>query len=95
MRSPAASGCACSSPGCARWKRLWVEPGFAGHGIGRALAERVIETARTIGYERMRLDTIPDRMPAAQHLYAALGFREIPPYYDNPLAGVVMLELTL
>ena len=43
----------------------------------------------------MRLDTMPERMPAAQHLYRTLGFVEIPPYYDNPLSGVVMLELRL
>jgi putative acetyltransferase len=43
----------------------------------------------------MRLDTMPARMPAAQHLYGTLGFRKIPPYYDNPLDGVVMLELAL
>ena len=76
-------------------KRLWVEPGFAGYGVGRALAEAIVAAARQIGYRRMRLDTIPARMPAAQHLYAALGFLEIPAYYDNPLAGVVMLELEL
>ena len=82
-------------PGVCEMKRLWVEPGFAGRGIGRALAERVVAAARAIGYERMRLDTFPERMPAAQHLYATLGFREIPPYDHNPFAGVVMLELAL
>jgi GNAT superfamily N-acetyltransferase len=82
-------------PGVCEMKRLWVEPGFGGRGIGRALAERIVAEAREIGYQRMRLDTIPARMPAAQHLYAALGFREIPAYYDNPLPGVIMLELDL
>lgn len=82
-------------PGVCEMKRLWVEPGFAGRGIGRTLAESIIAAAREIGYSRMRLDTIPARMPAAQHLYAALGFREIPAYYHCPLDGVVMLELEL
>jgi ribosomal protein S18 acetylase RimI-like enzyme len=82
-------------PGICEMKRLWVEPGFGGYGIGRVLAETVIEAARRIGYQSMRLDTFPGRMPAAQHLYQSLGFREIPPYYDNPFAGVVMLELEL
>ena len=82
-------------PGICEMKRLWVEPGFGGRGIGRALAESIVAAAREIGYERMRLDTLPERMPAAQHLYRSLGFREIPPYYDNPLPGVTMLELAL
>jgi putative acetyltransferase len=82
-------------PRICEMKRLWVEPGFAGAGIGRRLAETIIKAARDMGYGKMRLDTIPERMPAAQHLYRSLGFREIPPYYDNPLPGVTMLELTL
>ncbi len=82
-------------PGICEMKRLWVEPGFAGHGIGRALAERIIAEARAIGYRRMRLDTLPERMSAAEHLYRSLGFVEIPPYYDNPVPGMLMLELEL
>jgi ribosomal protein S18 acetylase RimI-like enzyme len=82
-------------PGVCEMKRLWVAPGFGGQGIGRALAETVVAAARALGYERMRLDTLPERMPAAQHLYRSLGFREIPAYYHNPLEGVVMLELAL
>jgi ribosomal protein S18 acetylase RimI-like enzyme len=91
-------GCVALRPletGVCEMKRLWVEPGFAGYGIGRALAEAIIAAARQIGYQRIRLDTLAERMPAAQHLYVTLGFREIPPYYHNPLAGVVMLELEL
>jgi ribosomal protein S18 acetylase RimI-like enzyme len=82
-------------PGICEMKRLWVEPGFAGAGLGRDLALAIIQTARDTGYERMRLDTMPARMPAAQHLYGTLGFVEIAPYYHNPLDGVVMLELAL
>ncbi len=81
--------------GICEMKRLWVEPGWGGYGIGRALAQAVIDAARDAGYQRMRLDTLPARMPAAQGLYRGLGFQEIPPYYDCPLEGVVMLELAL
>jgi len=81
--------------GVCEMKRLWVEPGWGGHGIGRSLALAVIDAARAIGYARMRLDTLPALMPAAQHLYRGLGFQKIPAYYDCPLDGVVMLELEL
>jgi ribosomal protein S18 acetylase RimI-like enzyme len=83
------------SPGIAEMKRLWVEPGFAGQGLGRRLAERIIEIARIEGYRAMRLDTLGPKMPAALRLYRSLGFKEIPPYYHNPVAGMIMLELDL
>lgn len=82
-------------PAIAEMKRMWVEPGFGGHGIGRALAERVVAEAAAIGYLTMRLDTLPERLRAAQHLYRSLGFVEIEDYYHNPLDGVRMYELDL
>ena len=75
-------------------KRLFVRPAFRGLGLGRALAEALLDEARRIGYSAMLLDTLDD-MEAARELYGELGFVEIPPYYFNPIPGAhyLMAEL--
>jgi len=75
-------------------KRLFVRPAFRAHSIGRMLAERAIAEARSIGYRRMCLDTLPT-MGRAQQLYEVLGFREIEPYRHNPIVGTKYLGLVL
>ena len=82
------------SEGVSEMKRLFVRPAFRKQGVGRLLAERLIEEARRIGYRSMRLDTLAS-MRSARALYESLGFRRIPAYYANPLAEVVYLELAL
>lgn len=75
-------------------KRLYVRPQARGTGLGKQLAQQIIVVARTLGYLRMRLDTL-DRLSVAMRLYESLGFRRIDPYYYNPLPGVVYWEVDL
>ena len=75
-------------------KRLYVQPRGRGTGLGRRLAQAVIERARSIGYRELKLDTLAD-MTEARALYASLGFRECAPYYDNPLPGVTYMSRSL
>ena len=80
--------------GICEMKRLYVQPGHRGQGLGRRLAEAVIAEARAIGYRKMRLDSLTSLKEAAG-LYQSLGFLEIPPYRYNPLPEAVFMELAL
>ena len=76
-------------------KRLYVRPQFRGHGLGKALAARIIAEARGIGYHRLRLDTVEPKMKAAVAMYRQMDFREIAPYRPNPIEGALYMELEL
>lgn len=75
-------------------KRLFVRPAFRRFGLGRTMAQTLIERAMACGYHSMLLDTLDD-MEAARDLYDSLGFVEIPPYYFNPIAGAHYLKVDL
>jgi putative acetyltransferase len=75
-------------------KRLYVRPAFRRFGLGRRLAEALMDEARRCGYSVMLLDTLDD-MEAARELYASLGFMETAPYYFNPIPGAHYLRAAL
>ncbi|MDP1899496.1 MAG: GNAT family N-acetyltransferase [Rubrivivax sp.] len=75
-------------------KRLYVAPAFRRFGLGRRLAQQLMDLATQAGYSCVLLDTL-DEMEAARGLYTSLGFEEIPPYYFNPNAGAHYLKAEL
>ncbi|MBC7993684.1 MAG: GNAT family N-acetyltransferase [Rhizobacter sp.] len=75
-------------------KRLYVRPAFRRFGLGRLLAQRLLDDARRGGYSHMLLDTLDD-MESARELYASLGFEDVPPYYYNPIPGAHYLRARL
>ena len=94
----AAAGCAALrylGNGIAEMKRLFVRPAFRGQRLGWQLAEMVLDEARTLGYERICLDTLPGKMDQAIAMYRVLGFEDIAPYYNNPVEGAAFMELKL
>ena len=81
-------------PNASEMKRLFVRKAFRGFGLGRELAEAMLDRARQAGYACVLLDTLDD-MESARALYTDLGFEEIPPYYHNPIAGAHYLKVDI
>jgi putative acetyltransferase len=75
-------------------KRLYVRRPFRRFGLGRMLAQALMDHATEAGYSVMLLDTLDD-MESARGLYASLGFETIPPYYFNPVPGAHYLKVAL
>jgi ribosomal protein S18 acetylase RimI-like enzyme len=80
--------------GCCEMKRLYVSPKARGLGLGRALIDAIIEEAMRIGYNEMRLDTLPT-MTEAISLYKQAGFVPIAPYYETPIASTIFFARPL
>ena len=84
----------CDYANACEMKRLFVRPAFRRFGLGRVLAEALLDEARRAGYSLILLDTL-DEMESARELYASLGFVEVPPYYFNPIPGAHYLKCEL
>lgn len=76
-------------------KRMYIQPGHQGKGIGKMVLNALIQEAKSLGYRTIKLDTLGPKMPAAVALYTSVGFKETTPYNYNPYEGVVYFELEL
>jgi carbonic anhydrase len=75
-------------------KRLYLRPAYRGKGIGRALAGSLIEGARSLGYRKIVLVTLPF-MREAVSLYRSLGFRDCGAFRETGAEGALFMELDL
>ena len=66
-------------------KRVWTAEEVRGQGVATRIMDALEGIARAQGFERLLLDT-NRALVAAQAMYARRGYREIPPYNDNPYA---------
>jgi GNAT superfamily N-acetyltransferase len=91
-------GCAALRPmdssDCCEMKRLYVLPEARGRNVGLHLVSALLAAAERIGYQEMKLDTLPS-MAGAQALYAKLGFEVMEPYYQTPVSGTVFMRRRL
>lgn len=90
-------GCAalrCMDKQTCEMKRLFVKDSAKGLGVGKALVFALIDAAKKLGYDYMRLDSLP-KMTAALRMYQSLGFVEIQSYYETPIRETIFLELDM
>ncbi len=80
--------------GICELKRMYIRPTYRGKRWGRELMDIALQTAQSLGYHTMRLDSL-QRLEAAVKLYASYGFQPISPYNFNPEADVVYFEKNL
>jgi GNAT superfamily N-acetyltransferase len=76
-------------------KRLWVDPAFRGHRLGRLLMEKAIAWAGSRQLNAVYLDTVPEAMPEASRLYETLGFKPTARYNENDVSGVKFFRLSI
>lgn len=75
-------------------EHLWIEPGWMGRGLGRALLSHAAETARAHGAARLKIDSDPH----AEAFYRRMGARrvgEVRADVDDVQRVLPRMEITL
>jgi putative acetyltransferase len=78
-------------PGVGEIKRIYVRRDHFGPVFGPRLVRALLDRAREIGYERVRVDALAS-MEAAIQYYQEMGFKRIDRYWPHPAAGTLFFE---
>lgn len=81
-------------PAVGEIKRIYVRADHRGKGFGPRFVRALIDRARELNYQRLRVDTLAS-MSAAIEFYQELGFRPIPAFWPHPAAGALFFELRI
>lgn len=82
----ACGGVKATAPGTGYVKRMWVADSARGLGLGRRMLDAIEREARALGFTRLQLETNA-ALTEAIALYRGSGFREVPPFNDEPYAA--------
>jgi GNAT superfamily N-acetyltransferase len=75
-------------------KRVYVRADHRGPGFGPRFTRSLLDRARELEYERVRVDALPT-MAAALQFYPGMGFEPIPAYWPHPVRGALFFEYRL
>lgn len=73
-----------------------VDPAHQGQGVGRALAQYVLDWSRAVGFTGIQFNAVVESNAPAVHLWQSLGFKIIgtaPASFDHPEHGLVGLHI--
>ena len=72
-------------------RRIFIRQDYRGKTFGIPFVRALTERTRSLGYPRLRVDTLPS-MAAAIEFYQESGFRRIPAFWPHPVADALFFE---
>lgn len=77
---------------CGEVKRMYIRKSHRRNGIGKLMAQAIVDHAWNLEYSEIKLDSL-ERLTGAVKLYEGMGFSRIDPYCECPEDDHVCMNL--